>query len=87
VVKSCQWKFVLSTPADLAEMPQLISTLNSALPPTHQILPRDILLMPEGTDAPTLTARSRDLAELCKHHGYRLSPRLHVYLYGNTKGT
>jgi 7-carboxy-7-deazaguanine synthase len=87
VIKDCQWKFVLATPADLAEMQQLLATVNTGLPPAHQIQPRDILLMPEGTDTATITDRSRTLAELCKLHGYRLSPRLHVYLYGNTKGT
>lgn len=82
-----QWKFVLSTPTDLIEMETLIATLNDSLPATQKIPPRDILLMPEGTSAQTLSEKSRLLAELCKQKGYRLSPRLHVYLWGNTRAT
>ena len=46
-----------------------------------------VLLMPEGIDASTLTDRSRWLAEICKREGYRLSPRLHIDLWGNRRGT
>ncbi len=82
-----QWKFVLAAPEDLAEIETLITQINTGLPPAQQLQPEDILLMPEGTDAETLSTRSRWIADLCKSHGYRLSPRLHVYLWGNTKGT
>ena len=82
-----QWKFVISTREDLTEMQDLLDQLNAALEPAHKIQPHHILLMPEGIDVPTLTDRARWLAEICKQKGYRLSPRLHVYLYGNTKGT
>jgi 7-carboxy-7-deazaguanine synthase len=87
VVKSRQWKFVLFSPTDLPEIESLLTTLNASLAPEHRIPPTDILLMPEATDPETLTARSRDLAPLCLQKNYRLSPRLHVHLWGNTKGT
>ena len=48
---------------------------------------RKIILMPEGTDPAVLRERSVWLAELCKREGFRYSPRLHVDLYGNTRGT
>jgi hypothetical protein len=27
------------------------------------------------------------LAELCKRHGFRFCPRLHIELFGNVRGT
>jgi len=87
VVGECQWKFVISQEEDLAEMVELVKRLNDQLPRRSQILPGDVVLMPEGTEASVLTERSRWLAEVCKEKGYRLSPRLHVYLWGNRRGT
>ncbi len=86
-VKECQWKFVVAEPGDLAEIEALIARLNAELPAERQVARGDILLMPEGISADVVTARSRELAEICKEKGYRLSPRLHVYLWGNTRGT
>jgi 7-carboxy-7-deazaguanine synthase len=79
VIKESQWKFVISSPADLPE----IESLAAQIPIPKQ----DILLMPEGTDAATITQRSLTLADLCLQKNYRLSPRLHVYLWGNKRGT
>jgi 7-carboxy-7-deazaguanine synthase len=87
VVTDCQWKFVLAAPEDLTEIEAVIAQVNAGIPFERRIQPEDVLLMPEGTNAETLSERSRWIADLCKHHGYRLSPRLHVYLWGNTKGT
>jgi len=46
-----------------------------------------VLLMAEGTDSETLTRRERMLAPICTKLGYRLSPRLHIHLFGNTRST
>jgi 7-carboxy-7-deazaguanine synthase len=43
--------------------------------------------MPEGTDVATLRSRIGWINELCKSRGFRYSPRLHVELYGNQRGT
>jgi len=43
--------------------------------------------MPEGTDSATLRERERWLSPLCLEHGFRLSDRLHIHLYGDTRGT
>jgi 7-carboxy-7-deazaguanine synthase len=75
-----QLKFVVSTENDLAE----IKTLLSRLPP----VPSDrILLMPEGIDVKTLATRSPWLVEICKREGFRFCPRLHIELFGHTRGT
>ena len=87
VVKECQWKFVLAKPGDLGEVEDLLARLNGQLPASSRVVPKDVVLMPEGVDAATLTQRSRWLAELCKEKGYRMSLRLQVYLWGNKRGT
>lgn len=46
-----------------------------------------IHLMPEGTDPGTLAARETWLIDFCKQNGYRYCQRLHIRLFGNTKGT
>lgn len=75
-----QIKFVVADPADLEEINQVLAGL-------HGWTPSDVLLMPEGTAVATLDERAGWLADLCKAAGYRFCPRLHVYLYGNTRGT
>ena len=75
-----QLKFVVSTGNDLAEIKGLLSRL----PP----VPLDqILLMPEGIDVKTLAARSPWLVDICKREGFRFCPRLHIELFGHTRGT
>jgi 7-carboxy-7-deazaguanine synthase len=75
-----QLKFVVSTENDLAEIKDLLSRLPS--------VPFDrILLMPEGIDVKTLAARSPWLVEICKREGFRFCPRLHIELFGHTRGT
>jgi 7-carboxy-7-deazaguanine synthase len=46
-----------------------------------------VILMPEGIDAGVLRERGVWLAEICKREGFRFSPRLHVELWGNRRGT
>jgi len=75
-----QLKFVVSDEKDLAEIDGLLKQLTGWRP-------ADVLLMPEGTDAPTLDSRAGWIAEVCKKTGYRYCPRLHVQLYGHTRGT
>ena len=73
------FKFVISAPADLTEV--------LALRDAYAIPPSRILLMPEGTDSAVLRAREVWLAPLALEHGLRLSDRLHIHLYGDTRGT
>ncbi|MDF1834411.1 MAG: 7-carboxy-7-deazaguanine synthase QueE, partial [Alteraurantiacibacter sp. bin_em_oilr2.035] len=44
-------------------------------------------LMPEGTDSAALRQRMDWLAPLCLKHGFRMSDRLHIHLYGDTRGS
>ena len=76
-----QLKFVVRNRADVDELDALLREISVAIPPEK------ILLMPEGISADTIAARSVELAEICKERGYRLGSRLHVQLWGNTRGT
>lgn len=76
-----QFKFVVSTPADVAEMEGLIGSLGRDVP-RHKIL-----LMPEAVSLEKMRERAAWLGELCKERGYRYAHRLHIELYGNKRGT
>jgi len=73
------FKFVIAEPDDLAEV--------LAIRDAHAIPGERLYLMPEGTDSATLNARLRWLAPLALAHGLRLTDRLHIHLYGDTRGT
>jgi 7-carboxy-7-deazaguanine synthase len=75
-----QLKFVVATETDLDEVHVLLGQL-------QHWRPADVLLMPEGIDAATLASRAGWIADVCKRTGFRYCPRLHVELYGNTRGT
>jgi 7-carboxy-7-deazaguanine synthase len=73
------FKFVIAEPGDVAEV--------LALQRAYAIPPARIFLMPEGTDSATLRQRMEWLVPLCLEHGFRLSDRLHIHLFGDTRGT
>jgi organic radical activating enzyme len=72
------FKFVVAEPADLDEI--------EALARQFSIPAERTVLMPEGTDAAALNARSAWLAEECRKRGFRFSTRLHVLLWGSKRG-
>jgi organic radical activating enzyme len=50
-------------------------------------LPRErVMLMPEGLTDQAVRDHAASLAELCKQHGFSLSPRLHIWLWGARRG-
>jgi 7-carboxy-7-deazaguanine synthase len=73
-----QLKFVVSSPDDLTEIEVIREACGAR--------PCEVILMPEGTGRETLRERARWIAEICKETGYRLSPRLHVDLWGDRRG-
>jgi len=74
----CQLKFVVSSAEDLAEIEVIRSACEAS--------PESVILMPEGTSRAILQERAVWLAEICKQTGYRLSPRMHVNLWGDRRG-
>lgn len=78
-----QLKFVVSAVEDVPEIEELLNEIG-----VIQGFTRDrVLLMPEGTDAEALREKGPVLAEICLEHGFRFAPRLHIDLFGNTRGT
>lgn len=73
------FKFVIASPADVDEV--------LALYRRYRFRPGNVFLMPEGTDSATLREREAWLSERCLEHGFRMSDRLHIHLYGDTRGT
>lgn len=76
---SRQLKFVVAQPQDLAEIDTLLAQLRG-------ISPEDILLMPEGVTLPTPERKAWMVRE-CIARNWRYCPRLHIELFGNTRGT
>lgn len=74
-----QLKFVITGASDLAEIDGLLNRLRTWTP-------ADILLMPEGVSPPTPEAK-RWLAAECIRRGWMYCARLHIELFGNTRGT
>ncbi|MFO6447823.1 7-carboxy-7-deazaguanine synthase QueE [Erythrobacter sp. NE805] len=72
-------KFVIASPADVEEV--------LALHRRYRFRPERVFLMAEGKDSATLRARQAWLSELCLKHGFRMSDRMHIHLYGDTRGT
>ena len=73
------FKFVIAEPADVEEV--------LALRDRYRFRPGHVFLMAEGTDSETLREREKWLAPLCVRHGFRLSDRLHIHLFGDTRAT
>jgi 7-carboxy-7-deazaguanine synthase len=74
-----QLKFVVSDASHLAEIEALLERL-------APVAPDAVLLMPEGVTTPS----PRDVAwivDACLQRGWRFCTRLHIHLFGNTRGT
>lgn len=78
-----QLKFVVNPDQGLEDIEEILNLL-SQLPKISQ---ERVILMPEGTNSSDLWRRATLLVETCMSHGWRLSPRLHIDLFGNKKGT
>ena len=73
------FKFVVASEADLVEV--------AALQERYAIPAKRLFVMPEGTDSATIKARLEWLGSACAERHWRLSDRLHIHLYGDTRGT
>lgn len=74
-----QLKFVVRDTGDLSEIDALLAGL-------HGWDGGEVLLMPEGVRMPT-PEESAWLVAVCKERAWRYSPRLHLALFGNRRGT
>jgi 7-carboxy-7-deazaguanine synthase len=73
-----QLKFVITEPADLQQVHSIVHDIGASK--------NRVVLMAEGTDAATLAERGRWLADIAKREGFRMTPRLHIDLWGNKRG-
>jgi 7-carboxy-7-deazaguanine synthase len=72
------FKIVVGDPPDEADALRLIAA--------HRVPASRVMLMPEGFTDSGLRERAVALVEVCKRHGFRLSPRLHVWMWGAKRG-
>ena len=72
------FKFVVRDQRDVAEMEcDFLAYISAA----------KVMLMPEGTDTATNQAHLQNIAEIAVKRGYRVTTRLHVIIWGNTRRT
>ena len=72
------FKIVVGEPPDPEDALRLIDQ--------HRLPTERVMLMPEGLDDARVRAHGAALAELCRRHGFRMSPRLHLWLWGARRG-
>jgi 7-cyano-7-deazaguanosine (preQ0) biosynthesis protein QueE len=72
------FKFVAVDDHDLDEIQAMVDECG--------LDPRDVWVMPEGTDAATVVDRSRALVDPVLARGWNLTTRLHVLLWGDRRG-
>jgi len=74
-----QLKFVVEKAGDVKEIKQVLKELK-------KVAVEKVMLMPQAKNLSEYLKRSKLCAELCKKHGFALSSRLHIPLWGNVKG-
>jgi len=52
----------------------------------HGLPASRVMLMPEGITDDRVRAHADRVASLCKAHGWRMSPRLHIWMWGAKRG-
>lgn len=72
------FKFVARTPADVKAAADIARE--------HAIAPDRVYIMPEGTEPAVLDSRALLLSDAIIEHGFALSPRLHIALFGAARG-
>jgi organic radical activating enzyme len=72
------FKIVVGDDPDLAAALELIAR--------HALPAERVMLMPEGLTTEALRRHAGPLADACRAHGFRLSPRLHIWIWGARRG-
>ncbi len=75
-----QLKFVVDRLEDFAEIEDILHRL-------RQADPARVLIMAQGKTRAELMKKSEWIIAACKQHGYGFTPRLHIELFGNRRGT
>lgn len=75
------FKFVITAATMNADITEVTEIVESVRIPEHRVW-----LMPEGTDAATVTAGLQNLAKIALVRGWNVTSRDHVLIYGNKRG-
>jgi 7-carboxy-7-deazaguanine synthase len=75
-----QLKFVIDKPGDVADVESYLAVF-------PHITPDNVYLMPQARDREPLREKNAWLEPLAASRGWQVSPRLHIELFGNTRGT
>lgn len=76
----CQLKFVVERPEDVVEVNGLVGQL-------HNVEAAKVLLMAQGVKQADLVPKAKWIVAACQQYGYSYTPRLHIELFGNRRGT
>lgn len=75
-----QLKFVVDRPEDFAEIRAIVERLRN-------VDAARVLIMAQGTTRKQLDEKSGWIVTECLRYGYSFTPRLHIELFGNRRGT
>ena len=75
-----QLKFVVDRKDDISEIQSIVGQLKNV---DHA----RVLIMAQGTTKKQLSEKTRWIVDECLRHGYGFTPRLHIELFGNRRGT
>ncbi|SFI18235.1 7-carboxy-7-deazaguanine synthase QueE [Planctomicrobium piriforme] len=75
-----QLKFVIDRIEDLAEVDAYLAEF-------EHVVPEKVYLMPQGTDLVVLQPKMAWLQTEADRRGWQVTPRLHIELFGNSRGT
>jgi len=75
-----QLKYVVDQPEDVDDVDRHVREIGG-------IAPSRVFLMPQGIDAEELRQKTEWLRPAAEERGYCVSPRLHIELFGNRRGT
>jgi len=76
----CQLKFVVDRRIDFNEVRDIVGKL-------ERVDLTQVFIMAQGTTGKELRAKATWIVKLCLKHGYGYTPRLHIDLFGNRRGT
>lgn len=74
-----QLKFVVDSPADFAELTEIVERL--------QVAPVDVWVMPQGSTSEAMDAAAPWLRPWCESQGFQYCDRMQIRWYGNRRGT
>jgi 7-carboxy-7-deazaguanine synthase len=75
-----QLKYVIDRPEDIDDVDRHIEKLGN-------VTSSRVFLMPQGIDAEEIRGKTAWLQAAAEQRGFRVSPRLHIDLFGNRRGT